>query len=77
MAHSAQNDRKTFALILLSVAGVVVFIMLMIYGFTAWSRWMAATSVQKQVYSPRPGIECFIATGTDGVATDCYPIPKN
>lgn len=59
--------------ILLGIGGVVVTIVV-IFLFMFLLRWFNAATIQIKVTNPKPGIECVIASTTDGASIDCYKV---
>lgn len=60
---------KTNAFVIAVPLLFVGFILVCVYLY----RSISAVTMPQQIVSPRPGIECFIVSGADGVGVDCYP----
>jgi len=56
----------------INTMGVLVVLLLIIFLIILGTRWLSSATVHYQTYSPRDGIECLVATSTDGIATSCY-----
>jgi len=56
----------------INTMGVLLVLLLIIFLIILGTRWLSSATVHYQTYSPRDGIECLVATSTDGIATSCY-----
>lgn len=52
--------------------GVLLVLLVVVWLIIFGTRWVSASTVHYNTYSPRDGIECLVATSSDGIATSCY-----
>ena len=61
---------KNFTAIAASL--LVLVVVLLVIAASVWgSRWVNAASVRTQIVTPAEGVQCVIATTTDGASIDC------
>jgi hypothetical protein len=51
-----------------------VFVLVVIFIFMFGLRWFNSATIQTKIVIPKPGIECVVASTTDGAAIDCWKI---
>lgn len=73
MLSKLYNSNSTGAFVLL-VVGLVAIVVLVGGGMMYGTKWFNAKTVQHQIITPKPGIECVVVTSTDGASTDCWKV---
>lgn len=61
----------------LATAGVVVVFLLIAAAVTAGVRYFSSVTTRLDVLTPKPGVECVLASTADGAALACnWSTPK-
>lgn len=69
MKLKATSKAQEVAMIIGIYAFIIVILLAFVYGFRHFSQ----ATMPSNLVSPRPGIECYVVSGSDGVAVSCYP----
>ncbi|MNQ30740.1 hypothetical protein D3C85_440910 [compost metagenome] len=69
MKIKATSKGMEVAIIIGLYAFIIIILLAFVYGFRAFSQ----ATMPSNLTSPRPGIECYTVSGSDGVAVSCYP----
>lgn len=56
---------------IIGIIGVVIVIGLVL-GSIYFLRFLSAATLQTQVITPKPGIECVVVSATDSTSVDCW-----
>lgn len=69
MSIKMTTEFKHNVMVAVLVLAFIVVLAAVLFAF----RWFSQATMPQDVVSPRPGIECLIVSGSDGVGVSCYP----